>query len=227
MADLTGAQPKTPPPASTLSELSCLKTDGEVPVNDFGFSPFQDLLLAAAQDDGLLSLFDIPSRSQIHHFSEHSMSSTALTFSPVSHLLLISVGLDRSILFYDTQQRLKVNAIHTPHQLTSLAFNQDGFTIAVGTSNSLVLVYDLRKQSEEPLATLLSKSPGQPVSFLQFKHPQQVQHNENIKTMEQIREEARKNIEGKRKHKIDQARQSMQKTPEDYRPHIPRPQSAN
>ena len=85
---------------------------------------------------------------------------------------MISVGLDRQINFYDVQSKKKIQSIKCPdaQPLQSLAFNSDGFTIAVGTQgkHASVLIYDLRTQTDQPLASL----QGHPstVNALAFSH---------------------------------------------------------
>lgn len=64
---------------------------------------------------------------------KHTAAACGVAFSPLNHLLLCSAGLDRRIRFYDTKEKSLVKDIETDEPLTSLSFNTDGFTIAVGT----------------------------------------------------------------------------------------------
>ena len=73
-----------------------------------------------------------------------------VAFSPLNKLLLSSVGLDKNIVFYDTNDKIIVKRIKTDVPLQSVSFCSDGHTIAIGASNmGAVLIYDLRKSSKE------------------------------------------------------------------------------
>jgi len=86
----------------------------------------------------------------------------------LNKLLLSSVSLDKSIIFYDITQKKKVSVIQTQYPLQSITFNHDGHTVAVGAQNSgHILVYDLRKQSE--VMAMLEGHKGT-VNSLAFKH---------------------------------------------------------
>ncbi len=65
-------------------------------------------------------------------------------------MLLASVGLDKNIIFYDTNDKIIVKRIRSEFPFQSVSFCTDGHTIAIGASNSgAILVYDLRKSSKE------------------------------------------------------------------------------
>jgi len=96
----------------------------------------------------------------------------------------------------------------------------DGYSLAVGTQgkNPKILVYDLRKQSDHPI-TVLDGGHSQSINSLTFKlsdivmnkpSTPSLQHtssnttlatenSSSLKTLEQIKEEARKNVELKKK----------------------------
>ena len=60
------------------------------------------------------------------------------------------MGLDKNIVFYDTNDKIIVKRIKTDVPLQSVSFCSDGHTIAIGASNmGAVLIYDLRKSSKE------------------------------------------------------------------------------
>lgn len=72
-----------------------MRATAHVSINSFGFSPFIDGLLAGAQEDGVVAFHDIPTNKIIHKVKEHTAAARALCFSPISKLLLISVGMDK------------------------------------------------------------------------------------------------------------------------------------
>ena len=98
-------------------ELMLIKSPTESPINGFEFSPFIDTLVATGQEDGSVTFFDIPSKKPIHRFKEHVLGARSLCFSPISKLLLISVGSDRQIVFYDVVGKTKVQSIKCPESI--------------------------------------------------------------------------------------------------------------
>jgi len=102
-------------------------------------------------------------------FRDHSGKVTDLNFSPLSKLLLISVSSDRAINFYDVSQRQKVNSILTRDPLTSVCLNSDGRTLAVGTSTSQILLYDLRKQSDQAISVIQGSGHKYSINQVTFK----------------------------------------------------------
>ena len=60
-------------------------------------------------------------------------------------MLMGSVGVDKQVIFYDIYKNKKVvETIKTEESLTSISFNKDGFTIAVGSTEGNIFVMDLR-----------------------------------------------------------------------------------
>eukprot|EP00164_Ancoracysta_twista_P002699 GFYU01003593.1.p1 GENE.GFYU01003593.1~~GFYU01003593.1.p1 ORF type:complete len:817 (-),score=223.66 GFYU01003593.1:113-2563(-) len=112
------------------------------------YSPFKRNLLAAAEDDGSVRVWDTNHRSVHTLFNQtHEAPCNAIAFSPVNHLLLSSAGLDKKLLFFDVQEKKTVKVLNTEAPLSSLSFLDDGVTIAAGTTNGKILIFDLRKGS--------------------------------------------------------------------------------
>ena len=121
--------------------------------NQISFSHVEKNLLAAACDLSV-SLYNIETMKVDHHFTNmHKASVKSLTFSPVNRLLLCSVSPDKSICFYDMNDKVIVKKIKTELPLSKVDFCADGFTVACSGQNTLgentILVYDLRKSSQE------------------------------------------------------------------------------
>lgn len=83
----------------------------------------------------------------------HKASVKSITFSPVNRLLLCSASPDKSICFYDMNDKVIVKKIRTEISLTKVDFCADGYTVACcGQSTigeNVILIYDLRKSSQE------------------------------------------------------------------------------
>jgi WD40 repeat protein len=82
---------------------------------------------------------------------------------------MVSVGLDRQIVFYDISEKIIVKRILAPFPLSCVHFASDGHTIAVGSSmngqNQQLLIYDLRKSSSITLGLQGHESAIQSVRF--------------------------------------------------------------
>ena len=70
-------------------------------------------------------------------------------------MLLCSVSTDQSVCFFDINEKVLVKKIRTDIPLSCVSFCQDGHTIALGSDqdDGQVLIYDLRKSSNEVLKT--------------------------------------------------------------------------
>ncbi|XP_041457749.1 protein NEDD1-like [Lytechinus variegatus] len=135
-------------------------------VRDVGYSYFKKSLLAAASDDGSLTLWDTNTSKLVTSFSDaHNAPATALSFSPLNNLLLASSGLDKRVVCYDVNGRSVIKTMAVESPLTSLSFMQDGATLAAGSTRGKIYVFDLRKGSS-PLNTLNAhKSSVQAIKF--------------------------------------------------------------
>ncbi|CDW91863.1 UNKNOWN [Stylonychia lemnae] len=241
------------------NEISFFKSS-DAYINQFKFSPLMESIFATAQEDGIISLYDINNgNNPTTQFTTHKTGVRGIAFSPLNKLLLSSVSLDKQIIFYDITKNKKVSAIVTPEPLQCISFNSDGHTVAVGAINSgNIHVYDLRNQSQVLVTLQGHSSTVNSVSFrwaenqkpvvasqkgevivnistgqgstTSSNHPKSnivspKQGNNNMidkpimnssstttqfKTMDQIREEAKKNVELKKQQK-EQQRLIMQK----------------
>lgn len=131
---------------SPQEELYSLKHN-ESPIHNFKFSLLQDSILAAAQDDGVVAVYDLNSKQSVPQtqFQSHRASARGVAFSALNKLLLASVSIDKSINFYDIAKGKKVSGLVAPEALQCISFNSDGHTVAVGSMLSgNVYAYDLR-----------------------------------------------------------------------------------
>jgi WD40 repeat protein len=149
-------------------------TDNSSPfiLNDFKcrsveFSQMKENLFASGHDDGSLVLWDISGAMDFKYDTRHTDAVTGLCFSPLNHMLMGSCGLDRQVVFYDVHKAKKiVESRVMDEQCTSISFNADGFTVAIGTQEGNVLVLDLRNL-DNPLRVL--KGHSGPVTEVAFR----------------------------------------------------------
>ncbi|XP_038067720.1 protein NEDD1-like isoform X2 [Patiria miniata] len=130
------------------------------------YSLFKKSLLASVSDDGGLTMWDTNSRKAISTFRDaHRAPATALVFSPVNDMLLMSTGLDKRIVCYDVIGKSVIKSMTVESPLTSISCMHDGATLAVGSTRGKVYIFDLRTGSS-PLKVLHGhKSSVQCVQF--------------------------------------------------------------
>ncbi|XP_013787483.2 protein NEDD1-like, partial [Limulus polyphemus] len=113
---------------------------------EYGF--VKKSLLGSISDDGSVSLWDVNAHQLTHNFTgAHSAPGTGLVFSPINNVLLFSVGLDKKIISYDTQLKSFLKSFTCDEPLTAVDFMDDGVTLAVGTNQGKIHMYDLRLAS--------------------------------------------------------------------------------
>lgn len=103
----------------------------------------------------------------------------SLAFSPLNQLLLCSGGLDKQICFFNVKERVSVKNIKTDVTIAKVAFCQDGHTIAVGSDDGQLLVYDLRKSSTE--VSKYAQGAYGPITALQFSNKSHEVHRQVVK----------------------------------------------
>uniref|UniRef100_A0A3Q2YT87 NEDD1 gamma-tubulin ring complex targeting factor n=1 Tax=Hippocampus comes TaxID=109280 RepID=A0A3Q2YT87_HIPCM len=114
----------------------------------FFLSPCFRSLLGSVSDGGWLTLWDANTQKELHAFrTAHKAPGSAVAFSPASELLVVSVGLDKKIVCYDTASKIIVRSIRAESPLTSVAFTPDGSGVLVGSTQGDILRYDLRNSS--------------------------------------------------------------------------------
>ena len=134
------------------------------------FSYLKEFQLGSGHEDGTIAVWDVSLGKLYHKFEgKHSEGCSGITFSPVNHMLMGSVGKDKKVIFYDIFKSKKVvEDLHLPEPCTSVSFNHDGFTIAVGTTEGNVYALDLRNL-KQPLKTLEGHHKC-PISDVMFSH---------------------------------------------------------
>jgi protein NEDD1 len=71
-------------------------------VRSLQYSYYKKSLLGCCSDSGTVALWDTNTRQMVHSFDEHAAPALGLAFSPVNETLLMSVGLDKKLVCYDT-----------------------------------------------------------------------------------------------------------------------------
>ncbi|XP_041795224.1 protein NEDD1 isoform X2 [Chelmon rostratus] len=129
------------------------------PIHDLRLSMLKRSLLGSVSDSGTVVLWDSNTQKQIHAFdSAHKAPGSGLAFSPASELLVVSVGLDKKIICYDTSSKIVLRSIRVDSPLTSVDFTLDGTGLVVGSTQGKIYQYDLRNSSTPTRITVAHKT---------------------------------------------------------------------
>ncbi|NWH30978.1 NEDD1 protein, partial [Chloropsis hardwickii] len=124
------------------------------PIRHLKYSSFKKSLLGSVSDSGNVTLWDINSQNPYHNFENtHKAPASEICFSPVNKMLLVTVGLDKRIILYDTLSKKLLTTIVADFPLTTVDFMPDGTTLAIGCSRGKICQYDLR-QLTSPVKTV-------------------------------------------------------------------------
>lgn len=123
-------------------------------------------ILATAGDDGSVHIWDTISRSpKISWLKQHSAPTSGVCFSPSNDKIVVSVGLDKKLYLFDPAVRKPVFCVPSEAPFSSLAFKDDGLTVAAGTNNGRVVFYDIRGRPQ-PFTILRAYNASEAVTSL-------------------------------------------------------------
>ncbi|XP_074533911.1 protein NEDD1 isoform X2 [Halichoeres trimaculatus] len=137
------------------------------PIHDLRLSLLKRSLLGSVSDSGTVVLWDSNTQKELQVFdSAHKAPSSGLAFSPVSELLVVSVGLDKKIICYDTASKILLKSIRVDSPLTAVDFTPDGTGLVVGSTQGKIYQYDLRNSNSPTRITVAHKTS---VTCLRFQ----------------------------------------------------------
>ncbi|XP_008296348.1 protein NEDD1 [Stegastes partitus] len=137
------------------------------PIHDLRLSMVKRSLLGSVSDSGTVVLWDSNTQKELHVFdSAHKAPGSGLAFSPTSDLLVVSVGLDKKIVCYDTASKILLRSIRVDSPLTAVDFTLDGTGLVVGSTQGKIYQYDLRNSSAPTRITVAHKTS---VTCLRFQ----------------------------------------------------------
>ncbi|XP_039988729.1 protein NEDD1 isoform X3 [Xiphias gladius] len=129
------------------------------PIHDLRLSMLKRSLLGSVSDSGTVVLWDSNTQKELHVFDgAHKAPGSGLAFSPASELLVVSVGLDKKIVCYDTASKIVLKSIRVDSPLTSVDFTLDGTGLVVGSTQGKIYQYDLRNSSAPTRITVAHKT---------------------------------------------------------------------
>ncbi|GMY08425.1 protein NEDD1 [Fagus crenata] len=161
-----------------------LKDPNEQVLRVLDYSRISRHLLVTAGDDGTVHLWDTTGRNpKVSWLKQHSAPTAGVSFSPSNDKIIASVGLDKKLYTYDSGSRRPSSCIPYEAPFSSLAFRDDGWTLAAGTSNGRVVFYDVRGKPQ-PFVVLHAYSSSEAVTSLCWQRSKPVIVNESNCTAE-------------------------------------------
>ncbi|CAM8992128.1 unnamed protein product [Rhodiola kirilowii] len=137
-------------------------------------------LLVIAGDDGSTHLWDTSTTGRspkVSWLKQHSAPVTGVGFSPSHDKTLASVGLDKKLYLYDSGSKRATSCIPYESPLYSLAYRDDGWVLAAGTTNGRVVFYDVRGKPQ-PFDVLRAYGSSEAVTSLCWQRSKHVVVNE-------------------------------------------------
>ncbi|XP_043824772.1 protein NEDD1 isoform X2 [Dromiciops gliroides] len=135
-------------------------------IRQLKYSLFKKSLLGSVSDNGVVTLWDVNSQSPYHNFEcSHKAPASGISFSPVNDMLLVTIGLDKRIILYDTASKIQLRTLKAEAPLTAVDFMPDGATLAIGSSRGKIYQYDLRMLNSPVKTALAHKTSVQCITF--------------------------------------------------------------
>ncbi|KAI7821908.1 hypothetical protein BC939DRAFT_454881 [Gamsiella multidivaricata] len=151
-----------------------LETPSSLIMAKLEYSVFSRSILGGIGNDGVLRLWDTGSNgstTMYHSFTmTHEVPISGMAFSPFNRYLICTAGLDKRYALYDVEKKNVVKNTLTEYGLTSVAFKNDGISMAFGTDQGKVLLYDLRSTSR-PISIVDTRVDA-PITAVHFQGKQ-------------------------------------------------------
>ncbi|XP_048446474.1 protein NEDD1 isoform X1 [Pyrus x bretschneideri] len=161
-----------------------LKDPNQQVLRVLDYSRISRHLLVTAGDGGSVHLWDTTARSpKVSWLKQHSAPTAGISFSPSNDKMFATVGLDKKLYTYDTGSRQPSHCISYKAPFSSLAFRDDGWVLAAGTSSGDVVFYDVRGKPE-PFTGIRAYSSSEAVTSLCWQRSKPVVVNESNCTVE-------------------------------------------
>ncbi|KAM0008962.1 putative transcription factor WD40-like family [Helianthus debilis subsp. tardiflorus] len=141
-------------------------------------------LLVTAGDDGSVHLWDTTGRNpKVSWLKQHSAPTAGISFSPSNDKIIASVGLDKKLYTFDSGVRRPSFCVPYESPFSSVAFHDDGNTLAAGTTTGQVVFYDVRAKPQ-PITVLRAYANSEAVTSLCWQRSKPIFVNEKTCTLD-------------------------------------------
>ncbi|KAL1559447.1 protein NEDD1-like [Salvia divinorum] len=167
------------------AKASDLKDPQEQVLVALDYSRISRHLLVTAGDEGSIHLWDTTGHNPKASWSkQHTAPATGVAFSPTNDKIIGSVGLDMKLYTFDTGSKKPSSCIHHEAPFCSLAYSDDGLSLAATTTTGEVVLYDVRVKPQ-PL-TVIHAYEHQAITSISWQRSKPVTFNKSSCTDETI-----------------------------------------
>ncbi|KAL6051576.1 Coronin-like protein crn1 [Balamuthia mandrillaris] len=167
--------PLTSTGAVDREDLPLILQEDDHAVNDFKFHSFNEHLVATASQDGKAYLWQIPEEGLTQHltqplraFAGHPSRLILLQFHPLADNVMVTVGADKEVVFWDVEQGEEKLRLPKEHKglLSDLSWNYDGSLVATICKDKALRIFDPRSSSMTGQITAFDGARGGKCSWM-------------------------------------------------------------
>ncbi|KAK9712894.1 WD domain, G-beta repeat [Popillia japonica] len=132
------------------------------------FHPNLRNILAAASEEGSVMLWDTTTANKTFFAQTHTSPISGIAFGKQDNDVLVSVGEDNKFCVHDLNARECVFRSSTQHPLSAVDVSLDGTTVAIGSQEGIIYLYDMRNFLQ-PI--MVWKAHNSKINKLLFQYP--------------------------------------------------------
>ncbi|XP_022913868.2 protein NEDD1-like [Onthophagus taurus] len=108
------------------------------------FHPREENILAAASEEGVIMLWDTNTANKTFSAQTHTAAIAGIAYGKIDHDVVVTVGEDNKFCVHDVGIKECVFRSSTQHGLSAVDVSPDGNTIAIGSNEGFIYMYDVR-----------------------------------------------------------------------------------
>ncbi|GJQ80179.1 hypothetical protein Trydic_g23756 [Trypoxylus dichotomus] len=132
------------------------------------FHPTMQNILAAASEEGTVMLWDTNTANKTFFAQTHTSPISGIAFGKQDNDMLVSVGEDNKFCVHDLNMRECIFRSSTQHPLSAVDVSLDGITVAIGSQEGIIYLYDTRNFLQ-PIVTW--KAHNSKIHKVLFQYP--------------------------------------------------------
>lgn len=143
------------------------------------FHPNSANILAAASEEGTIMIWDTATANKTYFSQTHTSPISGIAFGKHDNDVLVSVGEDNKFCIHDLNTRECIFRSSTQHPLSAVDVSSDGTTLAIGSQEGIIYIYDMRNFLQPIIQW---KGHNSKISKLVFQHSTRDINNHSFDT---------------------------------------------